>query len=89
MIKVCTYFALRDTREEQDTLPKYFGAGKHSDDILCMAYQEPKTLVSASYDGDILVWNINAERVTCKLNASAECRQSWYDIHIGTVISIS
>ncbi len=63
----------RDTRETQDVVPKCFGAGKHHDDILCMAYQEPKELVSASYDGDVVLWNINAERVICKLNASEEC----------------
>ena len=39
-----------------------------------MAEGEPGLLASGSYDGDIVVWNTDRERATCKLNAS--CRGS-------------
>ena len=57
------------------------GAGVHHDDILCMAHEEPNLLVSASYDGDIVLWNTDSERQIYKLNASEEAsrnsRQPW------------
>lgn len=58
-----------DTRDPDDIIPKYWGAGAHKDDILCMAYQEPNTLASASYDGDLIIWNLDVERSACRLNA--------------------
>ena len=58
-----------DTRDPDDVIPKYWGAGAHKDDILCMAYQEPNTLASASYDGDLIIWNLDVERSACRLNA--------------------
>ena len=63
-----------DTRDPDDIIPKYWAVGAHKDDILCMAYQEPNTLASASYDGDIVVWNVDVERAVCKLNGS-DCQQ--------------
>ena len=58
-----------DSRSPDDVCPKYWGEKAHHEDILCMAECEPNILVSASYDGDIVVWNADSERMTCKMNA--------------------
>ena len=64
-----------DHRDPDDVIPKYWGEGIHKDDILCMSAQEPSTLVSASYDGDIIVWNLDVQRSVCRLNSMDErCR---------------
>ena len=58
-----------DTRDADGTVPKCFGGGEHREDILCLAGQEPNLLASASYDGDILLWNVDSERCVGRLNA--------------------
>ena len=52
----------QDTRDIESTPPKAVGQGVHSDDILCMAHQESGLIASGSYDGDVVVWNIDMER---------------------------
>ena len=61
-----------DTRDPDSSIPKYFGAGEHREDILSIAGQEPNLLASASYDGDILLWNLDIEKCVGRLNASCQ-----------------
>ena len=61
----------RDTHEIDDVIPKYWGAGVHQDDVLCLSHQEPNLLVSGGYDGEIAIWNMDKERPVCRLNASS------------------
>ena len=61
----------RDTYESDDLIPKYWGAGVHQDDILCLNHQEPNFLASGGYDGEIAVWNMDVEKPVCRLNASS------------------
>ena len=61
----------RDTHEFDDVVPKYWGAGVHQDDVLCLSHQEPNLLASGGYDGEIAVWNMDKERPVCRLNASS------------------
>lgn len=58
-----------DTREPDGSIPKCFGSGEHREDILSLTGQEPNLLASASYDGDILLWNLDSERCVGRLNA--------------------
>ncbi|XP_033126562.1 WD repeat-containing protein 49-like isoform X2 [Anneissia japonica] len=37
------------------------GGQEHQDDILCASFQPPSTLATASYDGEIVIWNTNSE----------------------------
>ena len=67
-------FPYSDTRDPDGSIPKQFGAGEHCEDILCLAGQEPNLLASASYDGDILLWNLDSERCVGRLNAG--CRET-------------
>lgn len=56
------------TGEPDDIVPKYWAVGVHKEDILCMAYEESNTLASASYDGNIAIWNLDMDRLICKLD---------------------
>lgn len=58
-----------DDADEHHTTPKYFGHRLHKEDVLSMTHVEPNMLASASYDGDIYVWDLNTDRVTNRLNA--------------------
>ena len=60
-----------DSRDAEATIPKYWAEGGHREDILCMAHCQPSTLVSAGYDGDIIVWNADCERKVCRMNAKS------------------
>ena len=68
---------VRDIRESDDTIPKYWGEGVHKEDILCMAHLEPDLLVTSSYDGDVVVWDVEIEQPLAVLNDcnSGSCHQ--------------
>nr|KAF6476879.1 WD repeat domain 49 [Rousettus aegyptiacus] len=44
------------------------GGIQHRDDILCAAFLPPHTLVTGSYDGEIVLWNNNTENAHCVLH---------------------
>jgi WD40 repeat protein len=39
----------------------------HADDILCISLQLPSTLATGSYDGVVIVWNIDSGAIKLKL----------------------
>ena len=43
------------------------GKHKHYDDILAASFIEPRTLVTASFDGDIILWNTNTQNAMRKI----------------------
>ena len=43
---------------------------------MCLAYCEPNILASASYDGDIIVWDVDGEKKLIKLNAYDDASRS-------------
>ncbi|XP_072330537.1 cilia- and flagella-associated protein 337-like isoform X1 [Scyliorhinus torazame] len=58
-----------------DTLTEYFvqpsewkGKAEHQNDILCAAFLPPQTLVTGSYDGEIVVWNNNSEKASSRFH---------------------
>ena len=64
-----------DTRGSRAAVPKYWAEQAHCEDILCMAHSPPNLLVSASYDGDIILWNADCERKLCRMNAKSYLHQ--------------
>ena len=44
---------------------------EHMDDILSAAFSMPNTLATASYDGEIIIWNNNSEQASRRLNLRA------------------
>ncbi|XP_032197663.1 WD repeat-containing protein 49 isoform X2 [Mustela erminea] len=47
---------------------KWKGGIQHHDSILCAAFLPPQTLVTGSYDGEIILWNNNTENAHCVLH---------------------
>ena len=46
----------------------------HNEDILCMSFCPPNLIATGSYDGDVLIWNMEMESICCQLNASGTCK---------------
>ena len=40
------------------------GGQEHADDILALSFLPPNSLASASYDGEIVLWNNNSEQAS-------------------------
>lgn len=66
----------QDTGDVESTPYKAMGQGVHNDDILCMAHQESGMVASGSYDGDVVVWNIDMERYACVCMCMVNSRPS-------------
>lgn len=66
----------RDDNVPENVVPKYWGNRAHKEDILCLAYCEPNVLVSASYDGDIIVWDVDGEKKLVRMNAHDEASRN-------------
>ncbi|XP_019950704.2 cilia- and flagella-associated protein 337 isoform X1 [Paralichthys olivaceus] len=48
------------------------GGVQHRSDVLCADFQPPHTLVTGSYDGEIIVWNNDTEKALRKLQPHDE-----------------
>jgi WD40 repeat protein len=48
------------------------GGQEHSDDILAAAFLPPNTLATASYDGEIILWNTNSEQASRRLRQRSQ-----------------
>ena len=45
---------------------------EHDEDIMCMALLRPTTVVTASYDGDLVVWSMDNGRSVARFNADLD-----------------
>ena len=52
------------------------GKQEHFDDILAADFQNPRHLVTASYDGDIVFWNTNTQNSTRKIVTDKRSKRS-------------
>ncbi|XP_077192202.1 EF-hand calcium-binding domain-containing protein 8 isoform X2 [Paroedura picta] len=59
-----------DTKEEEKVIECKHWKLYHSDDILSMDSYSNKLLVTASCNGDIVLWNVNSGQAFCRFNAS-------------------
>ena len=46
----------------------------HDEDIMCMALLRPTTVVTASYDGDLVVWSLDNGNTVARFNAELSTR---------------
>jgi len=44
----------------------------HDEDIMCMALLRPTTVVTASYDGDLIVWSLDNGQTVARFNADLD-----------------
>ncbi|XP_043926673.1 WD repeat-containing protein 49 [Protopterus annectens] len=59
------------------------GGVQHQDDILSAAFLAPQTLVTGSYDGDIVIWNNNTENASRKIHSDpSRALKSKSDSHL-------
>nr|XP_015216124.1 PREDICTED: WD repeat-containing protein 49 isoform X2 [Lepisosteus oculatus] len=66
--RMITVFRLNSLTQFFVKPAEWKGGLQHQDDILCAAFLPPQTLVSGSYDGEIIIWNNNTENALRKLH---------------------
>uniref|UniRef100_UPI0037E78F68 cilia- and flagella-associated protein 337-like n=1 Tax=Semicossyphus pulcher TaxID=241346 RepID=UPI0037E78F68 len=75
--RMLTVFRLQSFSQSFVEPSEWKGGVQHRSDVLCAAFQPPHTLVTGSYNGEIIVWNNSTEKALRKLRARRE------DSHLG------
>lgn len=57
-------------------LSMVFHSQEHQDDVLSVAYSPPACLATASYDGEIVIWNLNSEQASRHLTSHPERKRT-------------
>ncbi|XP_023258746.1 WD repeat-containing protein 49 [Seriola lalandi dorsalis] len=70
--RMVTVFRLHSFSQSFVEPSEWKGGVQHRGDLLCAAFQPPQTLVTGSYDGEIIVWNNSTEKALRKLQPHAE-----------------
>ncbi|GAA6221572.1 WD repeat-containing protein 49 isoform X1 [Lates japonicus] len=70
--RMLTVFRLHSFSQSFVEPSEWKGGVQHRNDLLCAAFQPPQTLVTGSYDGEIIVWNNSTEKALRKLQPHAE-----------------
>ncbi|XP_042342868.1 WD repeat-containing protein 49-like [Plectropomus leopardus] len=82
--RMLTVFRLHSFSQSFVEPSEWKGGVQHRSDVLCAAFQPPQTLVTGSYDGEIIVWNNSTEKALRKLRPHAEHREGHFpDSHLG------
>ncbi|XP_054455537.1 WD repeat-containing protein 49-like [Anoplopoma fimbria] len=82
--RMLTVFRLHSFSQSFVEPSEWKGGVQHRSDVLCAAFQPPQTLVTGSYDGEIIVWNNSTEKALRKLRPLAELREGHVpDSHLG------
>ena len=66
-------------RNSEDSTPKYWGRGIHTEDIICMAHLEPDILATASFDGAVVIWDVEIEQPLAVLNENTSCNSDQHN----------
>ncbi|XP_068174144.1 cilia- and flagella-associated protein 337-like [Antennarius striatus] len=74
-----TVFRLHSFSQSFVEPSEWKGGVQHRGDILCAAFHPLQTLVTGSYDGEIIVWNNSTEKALRKLQLHAEQRKGLPD----------
>ncbi|XP_067323171.1 EF-hand calcium-binding domain-containing protein 8 [Anolis sagrei] len=59
-----------DVKEHDKVIESKHWKSYHSDDVVCMDGHKNKLLVTASCNGDIVLWNVYSGQAFCRFNAS-------------------
>ncbi|XP_039985937.1 WD repeat-containing protein 49-like [Xiphias gladius] len=70
--RMFTVFRLHSFSKSFVEPSEWKGGVQHRGDLLCAAFQPPQTLVTGSYDGQIIVWNNGTEKALRKLQPHSE-----------------
>ncbi|XP_020511499.2 cilia- and flagella-associated protein 337 [Labrus bergylta] len=70
--RMLTVFRLHSFSQSFVEPSEWKGGVQHRSDVLCAAFQPPQTLVTGSYDGEIIVWNNSTETALRKLRPHRE-----------------
>ncbi|XP_049432151.1 WD repeat-containing protein 49-like [Epinephelus fuscoguttatus] len=76
--RMLTVFRLHSFSQSFVEPSEWKGGVQHRSDVLCAAFQPPQTLVTGSYDGEIIVWNNSTEKALRKLRPHAEHREGHF-----------
>ncbi|XP_053317122.1 WD repeat-containing protein 49 [Spea bombifrons] len=66
--RIITVFRMNTLNQYLVQPSEWKGGMQHQEDILCAAFLPPQSLVTGSYDGEIVVWNNNTENASRKLH---------------------
>ncbi|XP_069003987.1 cilia- and flagella-associated protein 337-like [Embiotoca jacksoni] len=69
--RLLTVFRLHSFSQSSVEPSEWKGGAQHRGDVLCAAFQPPQTLVTGSYDGEIIVWSSSTEKALRKLRSRA------------------
>jgi len=72
--RVLCYFPVAQLKSYYVYPTDWKGKQEHFDDILAADFAEPRTLVTASYDGDIVFWNTNTQNAVRKITNERKSR---------------
>uniref|UniRef100_A0A671Y6A4 WD repeat domain 49 n=1 Tax=Sparus aurata TaxID=8175 RepID=A0A671Y6A4_SPAAU len=78
--RMLTVFRLHSFSQSFVEPSEWKGGAQHRSDVLCAAFQPPQTLVTGSYDGEIIVWNNSTEKALRKLRPHSEHREGGADL---------
>ncbi|XP_051813810.1 WD repeat-containing protein 49-like isoform X2 [Acanthochromis polyacanthus] len=70
--RMLTVFRLHSFSQSFVEPSEWKGGVQHRGDVLCAAFQPPQTLVTGSYDGEIIMWNSSTEKALKRLRPHAE-----------------
>ncbi|KAM3930625.1 cilia- and flagella-associated protein 337 [Leptodactylus fuscus] len=90
--RIITVFRLNSLTQYLVQPSEWKGGVQHHDDILCAAFLPPQSLVTGSYDGEMVVWNNSTENASRKLHpdpSKALRSQSGSQLHSAGKRSIS
>ncbi|KAM9853495.1 cilia- and flagella-associated protein 337-like [Aulostomus maculatus] len=74
--RMLTVFRLHSFSKSLVEPSEWKGGVQHRGDVLCAAFQPPQSLVTGSYDGEIIVWNDSTEKALRKMRPHAEHEES-------------
>ncbi|XP_037631976.1 WD repeat-containing protein 49-like isoform X1 [Sebastes umbrosus] len=84
--RMLTVFRLHSFSQSFVEPSEWKGGVQHRSDVLCAAFLPPQTLITGSYDGEIIVWNNSTEKALRKLRTHAEHRAGHFpDSHLGVI----